>query len=268
MFSRMRSWLRPTMNRTARRIASPQLPAVEFLEQREVLSTALHFDFGTASSPVAPGYTGVSLTSYSAARGYGWASLTGLSAVNRNSADALTRDFITGSDATFLADLPSGTYDVMPILGDAKAAHDGMSLWAEGTQLASGLSTAAGQYLRPSYRVQVADGQLNLRVADLGGPTRKFAIDGLDVVYVPGPDTTPPTVSLTSPAGGAAVGGTVSVSANASDDVGVVGVQFLIDGAPLGAEDTAAPYSVSWDTTTVANGSHTLSARARDAAGN
>ena len=81
-------------------------------------------------------------------------------------------------------------------------------------------------------------------------------------------DTTAPTVSLTSPAAGATVSATVTVTANASDNVAVVGVQFLLDGAALGAEDTAAPYSVSWDTRTAANGPHTLSARARDAAGN
>ena len=46
------------------------------------------------------------------------------------------------------------------------------------------------------------------------------------------------------------------------------GVQFLLDGANLGTEDLASPYSVSWNTTTAANGNHTLTARARDAAGN
>src|SRR6266496_3255821 len=81
-------------------------------------------------------------------------------------------------------------------------------------------------------------------------------------------DTTPPTVSITAPANGATVSGTISVSADASDNVGVAGVQFLLDGAALGAEDTAAPYSVALDTTKVANGSHTLAATARDAAGN
>jgi hypothetical protein len=45
-------------------------------------------------------------------------------------------------------------------------------------------------------------------------------------------------------------------------------VQFKLDGANLGAEDTSAPYSVTWNTTAAANGSHTLSAVARDAAGN
>jgi hypothetical protein len=82
------------------------------------------------------------------------------------------------------------------------------------------------------------------------------------------PDTTAPTVSVTSPANGATVTGTVSVSANASDNVAVVGVQFLLDGSSLGAEQTTAPYSISWNSATVANGAHTLSARARDAAGN
>ena len=62
--------------------------------------------------------------------------------------------------------------------------------------------------------------------------------------------------------------GTVTVTATASDNVGVAGVQFLLDGALLGAEDTTTPYSVSWDTTTATNASHTLLARARDAAGN
>ncbi len=60
----------------------------------------------------------------------------------------------------------------------------------------------------------------------------------------------------------------MTVSANASDNVGVAGVQFLLDGVNLGAEDTSSPYSVSWNTTTVTNGSHTLTAVARDAAGN
>ena len=81
-------------------------------------------------------------------------------------------------------------------------------------------------------------------------------------------DTTPPTVSMTSPADGSTVSGSVAVAANASDNVGVAGVQFKLDGANLGAEDTTSPYSISWDTTAASNGSHTLTAVARDAAGN
>jgi hypothetical protein len=81
-------------------------------------------------------------------------------------------------------------------------------------------------------------------------------------------DTTPPTVSLTAPAGSATVSGpSVAVSASASDDTGVTGVQFKLDGSNLSSEDTTSPYSINWDTTAVANGTHTLTAVARDGAG-
>jgi hypothetical protein len=85
------------------------------------------------------------------------------------------------------------------------------------------------------------------------------------------PDTTPPTVSMTAPTGGSTVSNTITVSASASDNVGgsgVASVQFYRDsGVSLGTA-TGAPYSVSFDTTTVANGSHSFYATATDAAGN
>ena len=81
-------------------------------------------------------------------------------------------------------------------------------------------------------------------------------------------DTIAPTVSISSPAGGTTVSATVSVAASAGDNVGVAGVQFKLDGVNLGAEDTAAPYSISWNTTAATNGAHLLTAVARDAAGN
>jgi len=82
-------------------------------------------------------------------------------------------------------------------------------------------------------------------------------------------DATPPSVSMTTPANGAMVSGTaVTVSADASDNVGVAGVQFLLDGAALGSEVTTAPYSMTWNSTQASNGTHSLTARARDAAAN
>ena len=78
-----------------------------------------------------------------------------------------------------------------------------------------------------------------------------------------------PTVSIIAPAAGATVSGSsVTVSANASSSLGVAGVQFQLDGANLGAEVTTAPYSVLWNTTNSANGSHSLTAIAYDTAGN
>ena len=60
----------------------------------------------------------------------------------------------------------------------------------------------------------------------------------------------------------------MTVSATAADNTGVVGVQLILDGTNLGAEDTVSPYSFSWNTTTTADGSHVLTALTRDAAGN
>ena len=81
-------------------------------------------------------------------------------------------------------------------------------------------------------------------------------------------DATPPMVAIASPAPGTIVSGVVTVSATASDNVAVAGVQFLLDGAALGAEVAASPYSTSWNAGSATSGAHSLSARARDAAGN
>lgn len=79
------------------------------------------------------------------------------------------------------------------------------------------------------------------------------------------PDTTPPTVSLASP--GSTVSGIVSLSATASDASGISAVQFY-DGTTLISTDNTSPYQATWNTTGVANGSHTLRAVATDLAGN
>jgi hypothetical protein len=102
---------------------------------------------------------------------------------------------------------------------------------------------------------------------DAAGNTTTSAARSVTVSNSTG-DTQVPTVSLSAPASGATVSGSVSVSANASDNVGVVGVQFRLDGNVLGSEDTTSPYSVTWTTTGTSNGTHSLTAVARDAAGN
>jgi VCBS repeat-containing protein len=74
---------------------------------------------------------------------------------------------------------------------------------------------------------------------------------------------------MSAPANASTVSGSaVIVSATASDNVGLAGVQFKLDGANLGAEDTSAPYSMSWNTTQVSGGSHSLTAVARDTSNN
>lgn len=88
---------------------------------------------------------------------------------------------------------------------------------------------------------------------------RFFGLDDLDGV--------PPTATITAPANGASVSGNVNVTANASDNIGIERVEFLLDGALLGT-DASAPYSLVWNSATASNGAHALAARAVDLAGN
>src|SRR6185295_2514067 len=71
----------------------------------------------------------------------------------------------------------------------------------------------------------------------------------LRVTFTAG-DATPPSVTITAPLPGT-VSGTVPVSASATDNVGVAGVQFQVDRVPFGAELTSAPFNFNWDTTTL-----------------
>lgn len=79
-------------------------------------------------------------------------------------------------------------------------------------------------------------------------------------------DRTAPTVGLTSPAAGASVSGTTTISATAQDDTGVAKVEFAVDGTRI-ATDTASPYTTAWDTRPYTAGGHTVTATAFDAAG-
>ncbi|WP_257388034.1 extracellular catalytic domain type 1 short-chain-length polyhydroxyalkanoate depolymerase [Tahibacter caeni] len=88
---------------------------------------------------------------------------------------------------------------------------------------------------------------------------RFWGLDDLDGVA--------PTVVLTAPAAASIVSGAVTLSATASDDVGVDHVDFLLDGSLLGS-DASAPYTFSWDATNASNGAHVLLAQAYDLAGN
>ena len=82
-------------------------------------------------------------------------------------------------------------------------------------------------------------------------------------------DTTPPVVTITAPANNSTASGTITLTATATDpDSPVSFVQFQADSANRGAQLTTAPYSLLLDTTTLSNGTHTLTAGAQDPAGN
>ena len=100
----------------------------------------------------------------------------------------------------------------------------------------------------------------SLTALDLAGnesnDTQDFATTGTNS------DTTPPSVTLTNPGTGTTVSGLVTLTTTATDNVGVVGVQFQINGSSLGSEDTIPPYSQSWDTSSLSPGSYSLTAQA------
>lgn len=86
----------------------------------------------------------------------------------------------------------------------------------------------------------------------------------------PSTDNVPPTVSITNPSNGATLTGTATVSANASDNVGVTKVEFYANGTLISTQTTpvSSTYSFGWETTKVQDGQYTITAKAYDAAGN
>ncbi len=112
----------------------------------------------------------------------------------------------------------------------------------------------------------VPDGshQLTATARDAAGKTATASV----TVTVENTDIDGPAVNLTTPASGATVTGVTTVAAGASDPSGVRQVQFKVDDANIGAADPSAPYSIQWGSINVPNGSHTLTAVARDMLGN
>jgi hypothetical protein len=184
--------------------------------------------------------------------------------------------WIAGTDVGATTALPTGAWSHLAATYDRTS----FKLYINGTQVASKAFTGAITPSTGALKIggnsiwgEYFNGQIDeIRVYNRALSPSEIAADRDAPISGGSPpppsDTTAPTVSLTSPGAGTTVSGSVTVAANAADNVGVVGVQFKLDGANLGTEDTASPYSTTWNTTTATNGSHTLTAVARDAAGN
>jgi len=114
----------------------------------------------------------------------------------------------------------------------------------------SGTPTVAGTF---SFKVQVKDAASNSATANLA----------INVV-------TPaaPTVSISSPANGSTVSGTVSVSGVASDGLTISSVQLSVDGGAFANASGTTSWSTSLNTNSLSNGTHSLSAKVNDSAGN
>jgi photosystem II stability/assembly factor-like uncharacterized protein len=119
-------------------------------------------------------------------------------------------------------------------------------------------------YQFPWNTTLIADGihKINATAIDTSNNTASHEI----LVLVLNTPDNPPTVNITSPKDGDAVAGNITVAANATDDKGVVYVEFFVDGKSIGTS-SVSPYKVDWDTTKVKNGAHTLNATAHDTVG-
>ncbi|HEX8704107.1 MAG TPA: Ig-like domain-containing protein [Myxococcaceae bacterium] len=132
----------------------------------------------------------------------------------------------------------------------------------------TGLQTFSAEFILSSagaYAVRAAYGHVNENA-----PCSNYLFSDVDdLVFVIGqePDPIAPSAELTSPTAGAVLENTVTLTATGSDNFAVTRMEFY-DGTRLIGTDDSEPYSVTWDTRNLLNGSHTLTARARDYAEN
>jgi endonuclease I len=217
----------------------------------------------------ANGYLVVARSADKAAFEAFWGVTLGADAAFLNSAGGMP--VINGSETYTLADAGGTIIDGPTIAMGSSGAQSlrridpcqaaGLSSsWAIGTESAATVGSGAG--------AGCGVGLVINEFSDASG-SGNYVYEFLELHYdsAAPADTTAPAASITSPASGATVSGTVAVTATATDAVGVTKVEFLLDGA-LQATDTTSPYSWSWATTAAANGSHSLVAKAYDAAGN
>jgi hypothetical protein len=146
--------------------------------------TGYNYDFGTASSPVASGYTRVTETTAYTSGGYGWTDTSGLESRDRTSlADYLKRDFVmqSSSPRTFRVDLPNGNYSVTVTMGDNDFAHDNMVVKANGTTVLPDVDTAVGGFATNAFNVSATGGSISLEFSDAGGSDPTWVVNAVSI---------------------------------------------------------------------------------------
>jgi hypothetical protein len=201
VYARFRGWTFPLSSAEAGQ-PHTQRPSLQQLEARWLLSTTAYLSFGPTGT-VVTGYTSVDLSPYTATRGYGWTTATGLSTVQRSGPDALHQKFVQGasdgSAATFRINLDPGTYKFTFHLGDQAQSHSDMKLTVQGAVLDQHLTTNAGQFIDQTWSATVANGQATIKIEAARGST--FALDGLDITPYLNVSITAPTTLPINTAG-------------------------------------------------------------------
>lgn len=127
-------------------------------------------------------------------------------------------------------------------------------------------SANMGLLLKLNDETRVAGKSIDFHGSDFGvAPTLR---PKLAITYSDGSHAVSPTVAVSKPTAGVQVSGAaVSLAAHASDDRRIENVEFFVDGNLVGT-DASAPFSTNWNSTSVPNGPHNVTARATDDAGN
>ncbi|MBX4197188.1 hypothetical protein KW801_01370 [Candidatus Saccharibacteria bacterium] len=155
-----------------------------------------------------------------------------------------------------------GTTTITTTASDAASSVTKVELYIDGA-LKTTLTTSPYTYAWSTTGVSLGSHTVQAKAYDSFNNVGTTALTTITLA-----DQTPPTTSITAPAGGATLSGTTTVSANATDNVGGTGiskVELYVD-AVLNSTDTTSPYSFSWNTTTATNTSHNLTVKGYDSA--
>jgi len=197
-----------------------------------------------------------------------------------------------GTDTITVSIPAAGTYAIWTRMQAPDTTHNAINLQVDSSNcynVGGGSFTATSWTTSSSNWVNYTDGNTSAKVSlalTAGTHTLKYIGTQAGVMVdkvvlttdtsctpvgagsCPSGDSTPPTVNLVSPANGASITGSVNMTATASDNSGTVSsVKFLVDGQAVGT-DTTSPFSVAWNSATVSNGTHTVTAQAFDPSGN
>lgn len=144
-----------------------------------------NYDFGTASSPLASGYSRVTESTVFTSGGHGWTDISGLESRDRVAdSDALKRDLVLSSSAgrTFRVDLPNATYAVTLTMGDNDFAHDNMVVKANGTTILGDIDTAAAEYSVKTVSLTISTGSLALEFSDAAGTDPTWVVNAISIM--------------------------------------------------------------------------------------
>jgi peptidoglycan/xylan/chitin deacetylase (PgdA/CDA1 family) len=145
----------------------------------------------------------------------------------------------------------------------------GWSFWAQGPLLANATEYTATSWKTPQVPSWATAISVGISLRSVGS----FSADDFVLHDNGEADQTPPSASITAPENGTTVEGTTPITADATDNVGVVSVRFFLDGVSLGSKTEptvigGSTYRWNWNTTAASVGEHTLTAVATDGDGN